>query len=110
MKRRLVFLPLFALLIFCLGAPVAYAQKESLQSQVLSYVGKTYGSIQDPEYISYDQALRDYMVKRIKHKFGVELDPRTYSGFDLLEIEAVLRCKKSEEPLNIFLEMFPKHQ
>ena len=72
--------------------------------------GKTYGSVQDPEYVSYDQALRDYMVKRIKQKFGVELDPKKYSGFDLLEIEAVLRCRKSDEPLDIFLNMFPKQQ
>ena len=78
--------------------------------QLLTQAGKTYGSPQDPEYISYDQALRDYMVKRIKQKFGVEVDPKKYSGFDLLEIEAVLKCKKSGEPLDIFLKMFPKQQ
>ena len=78
--------------------------------QLLMQAGKTYGGVQDPEYISYDQALREYMVKRIKQKFGVELDPKKYSGFDLLEIEAVLKCRKSDEPLDIFLKMFPKHQ
>ena len=104
--RRGLFL-LFALGVFCFNVPAAYADKEPLQSQVLSYVGKTYGGVQDPEYISYDQALRDYMVKRIKQKFGVELDPKKYSGFDLLEIEAMLKCKKSDEPLDIFLKMFP---
>ncbi len=110
MKGRWVFLLLFAPVVFCLNIPAAYADKEPLQSRVLNYVGKTYGDVQDPEYISYDEALRDYMVKRIKQKFGVELDPKKYSGFDLLEIEAVLRCRKSEEPLDIFLKMFPKQQ
>ena len=84
--------------------------EEPLRSQVLNYVGKTYGGVQDPEYVSYDQALREYMVKRIKQKFNVELDPKKYSGFDLLEIEAVLKCKKSDEPLDIYLKMFPKQR
>lgn len=110
MKRRWVFFLLFATTVFCLSVPAAYADKEPLQSRVLNYVGKTYGGVQDPEYVSYDQALRDYMVKRIKQKFGVELDPKKYTGFDLLEIEAVLRCRKSDEPLDIFLNMFPKQQ
>jgi hypothetical protein len=110
MKTRGVFFLLFAITVFYLNVPAAYADKEPLQSQVLNYVGKTYGGVQDPEYISYDQALREYMVKRIKQKFGVELDPKKYSGFDLLEIEAVIRCRKSNEPLDIFLTMFPKQQ
>jgi len=78
--------------------------------QLLTQAGKTYGGVQDPEYVSYDQALRDYMVKRIKQKFGVELDPKKYSGFDLLEIEAMLKCRKSDEPLDGFLKMFPKQK
>src|SRR4030067_2021126 len=108
MKARWDFFLLFAFLVFCLNVPSAYADKEPSQSQVLNYVGKTYGGVQDPEYISYDQALRDYMVKRIKQKFGVELDPQKYSGFDLLGIEAGLKCIKSEDPSHLFLKMFPK--
>jgi hypothetical protein len=110
MKRRWVFFLLFAITVFCLSVPATHADKEPLQSRVLNYVGKTYDGVQDPEYVSYDQALREYMVKRIKQKFGVELDPKKYSGFDLLEIEAVLRCRKSDEPLDIFLNMFPKQR
>ncbi len=86
------------------------AEKVFFDPQLMTQAGKTYGGVQDPEYVSYDQALRDYMVKRIKQKFGVELDPKKYSGFELLEIEAVLRCRKSDEPLDIFLKMFPKQQ
>jgi hypothetical protein len=37
------------------------------------------------------------------------LDPKTYSGFDLFEISPFFKCKKSNEPFDIFLKMFPKH-
>ncbi|MGQ9646587.1 MAG: hypothetical protein ACUVWO_08635 [Thermodesulfobacteriota bacterium] len=92
------------------NVPQAYPQQERLLSEVLNYAGKTYGGLRDPEYISYDQALREYMVKRIKLKFGVELDPKKYSGFDLLEIESLFDCKKSDEPFELFLKMFPKQR
>jgi len=110
MKTKWVLAGIVIMLFVCLNISSARADEKSLQSQVLNYVGKTYGGVQDPEYVSYDQALREYMVKRIKQKFGVELDPKKYSGFDLLEIEAVLKCKKSDEPLDIYLKMFPKQR
>jgi hypothetical protein len=47
-------------------------------------------------------------VKRIDKEFGIALDPKKYSGFDLLEIEALFKCKKSNEPYDIFLKPFPK--
>jgi len=78
--------------------------------QLLTDAGKSYGGVQDPEYVSYDHALRDYMVKRIKKKFGVELDPKTYSGFDLLEIESFFECKKSDESFELFIKMFPRQR
>jgi hypothetical protein len=104
---------LFLLLVFsipCMNVPAAYAQKERLLSEVLNYAGKTYGDAQDPEYVTYDQALREYMVKRIKQRFGIELDPKKYSGFDLLEIESFFECKKSDEPFDLFLAMFPRQR
>jgi hypothetical protein len=86
-----------------------FANEKDLRSQVLAYGGKTFKGIQDPEYISYDQALRDYLVKEINKRYGITLDPKTYSGFDLLEIEAFIKCKKPTEPLDVFLKKFPKH-
>jgi len=74
----------------------------------LPYAGKSSKGVQDPEYISYDLALRNFLVKRIHKRFGIALDPKTYPGFDLLEIEALFKCKKPNEPFNIFLKMFPK--
>ncbi len=76
--------------------------------QLLNYAGKSYEGVQDPEYVSYDSALREYLVKWIHERFGITLDPKTYSGFDLLEIEALLKCKKSEEPADAILKIFPK--
>lgn len=71
--------------------------------------GKSYTGTQDPSYLTSDLAFREYMVKRINKRFGVALDPKTYSGFDLLEIESLFKCKKSDEPFDMFLKMFPKH-
>ena len=78
--------------------------------QLSTHAGKSYGGLQDPDYISYDSALREYMAKRIHQQFGITLDPKTYSGFDLLEIESLLKCKKSDEPPDVLLKMFPKYR
>jgi hypothetical protein len=71
--------------------------------------GNSYTATQDPSYLTNDLAFREYMVKRINKRFGVALDPKTYSGFDLLEIESLFKCKKSDEPFDMFLKMFPKY-
>jgi hypothetical protein len=76
--------------------------------QLIPHTGKSFREAQDPEYRSYESTLREYMVKRIQQKFGLALDPKKYSGFDLLEIEAFLKCKKAEESPEAFLKQFPK--
>ncbi len=93
----------------CIITPPAHSSDGSLKSRVLEYAGKTFTSTQDPSYHLYDLALREYMVDRIQKRFGVALDPKKYSGFDLLEIESCFKFKKSDEPLEMFLKMFPKH-
>lgn len=79
------------------------------RSQLLSHAGESYATAQDPSYQKYDLALREHMVDRINKRFGIALDPKTYSGFDLLEIEALFKCKKKEEPFDLFLKVFPRH-
>ena len=64
---------------------------------------------QEPSSLTNDLAFREYMVKRINKRFGVALDPKTYSGLDLLEIESLFKCKKSDEPFDMVLKMFPKY-
>jgi hypothetical protein len=100
------------IIIFCvfLGPFSTLANDVFFDPQLLSYAGKSYEGVQDPQYISYDSALREYLTKRIHERFGITLDPKTYSGFDLLEIEALLKCKKSEEPADTILKMFPKYR
>ena len=82
------------------------AQGQNLRAKVLQHAGKTFTASQDPEFLAYDQALRDYVSKRIERKYGVTVDPKEYSGFALLEIEAFLKCKKSTETLDPFLAKF----
>jgi hypothetical protein len=90
-------------------APSSQGKETQLSSEVLSHAGESYRAVDDPAYISYDRALRICVADRIKKEFGVALDPKTYSGFDLLEIEALLKCKKADEPVEDFLKGFPKH-
>ncbi len=102
----------FFLMVPILGAwvipsPVC-AKENSSQYELLDHAGKSYSGAQDPSYLDYDLALRKYVADRILKRFGIALDPKTYSGFDLLDIEALFKCKKSEEPFDLFLKMFPK--
>jgi hypothetical protein len=100
------------LILLCLGliASLSFAKETSMAARVATYDGKSFTGFQDPEYASYDQALREYLAKRIDQEFGIALDPKKYSGFDLLEIEALFKCKKSNEPYDMFLKAFPKRR
>jgi hypothetical protein len=102
----------FFLMVTILGSWVitspVYANENPLQVQILDHAGKSYSGPQDPSYLDYDLALRKYVADRILKQFGVALDPKNYSGFDLLDIEALFKCKKSEEPFDLFLKMVPK--
>ena len=86
----------------------ADAKENSLEYQLLDHVGKSYSGTQDPSYLEYDLALRKYIADRILKRFGIALDPQIYSGFDLLDIEALFKCKKSEEPFDLFLKKSSK--
>ena len=110
MKSKWFSLTLLTILFFGLTVSSAFAKEAVMPARVTAYDGKSFAGLQDPEYLSYDQALREYLVKRIDQKFGIALDPKKYSGFDLLEIEALFKCKKSNELYDIFLRMFPKHR
>ena len=104
---------IWIILIFALTYSIAMAGsapsgQKGLASRIYAYEGKLFTGLQDPDYKDYDLALRNHLVRRIHKRFGIELDSRTYSGFDLLEIESLIRFKKSIEPLEPFLRMFPK--
>jgi hypothetical protein len=110
MKSKWVLAIFSTFLCFGFTAFGAFAKNAAMPQRMAAYDGKTFTGFQDPEYVSYDQALREYLVKRIDQRFGIVLDPKKYSGFDLLEIEALFKCKKSNEPFDMFLKMFPKQR
>jgi hypothetical protein len=110
MKSKWVLTILFVILWSGITASSSIAKEIVTPARAAVYDGKTFKGFQDPEYLSYDLGLRKYLVKRIDQRFGIALDPQKYSGFDLLEIEALLKCKKSNEPFDMFLKMFPKRR
>jgi hypothetical protein len=97
-----------AILCLIVGVCQVQSREKDLLSQVWAYNGKSYQGVQSPEYSSYDMALRNYLAKRIERRFGVTLDPQKYSGFNLLEIESLFKCKKTSEPFDLFLKRFPR--
>ncbi len=108
-KQIIRFLPMLTIFLLpCMVSPSVFAKTTPLESQLLEYAGKPYAGAQDPSYLNYDSILREVMVKRIQKQFGISLDPKIYSGSDLLEIEALFRCKKPDEPFDTFLKIFPK--
>jgi hypothetical protein len=108
-KNFFSFLSMLLILLWSLTTVSSVQGKDGqLGSEVLSHVGESYKGVEDPAYISYERVLRAYVVERIKKEFGFALNPKTYSGFDLLEIEALLKCKKANEPVEDFLKGFPK--
>lgn len=96
------------LLLAAISVPCAFSKDGSVSSELSVFTGKWFKGTGDPEFTSYDAALRHALVKRIKNKFGLELDPNAYHGIDLLELEALIRCKKSGESFDLFLKMFQK--
>jgi hypothetical protein len=101
---------MITIFLLALGIPPpAHSNWDGFPPQVLVFAGKSYKGVEDPEYVSYDLSLRNYLINRISGRFSVVLDPKTYSGFDLLEIESLFKCKKRDEPFEIFLKMFPRH-
>ena len=107
MRSVLIILILALACTIAMAGPAPSGQK-GLVSRIYAYEGKLFTGPQDPDYKDYDLTLRNHLVRRIHKRFGIELDLRTYSGFDLLEIESLIRFKKSNEPLEPFLRMFPK--
>ena len=108
MKLKWIFIGILLSLSIWMTPSSILAKGMAMPPQVLAFGGKTFAGFQDTEFQSYDQILREYLVKRIDQQFGITLDPKKYSGLDLLEIEALFKCKKSNEPFDMFLEMFPK--
>ncbi len=73
---------------------------------IVAYSGRYFMDPSSPEYSSYDREMSMYVAKRIREKYHVDLDYRSYSAFDLLEIEALLKCKRSDESVESLIQRF----
>jgi len=73
---------------------------------IVAYAGRYFANPSSAEYSSYNQEMSMYVAKRIKEKYAVDLDYKSYSAFDLLEIEALLKCKRSDESVESLLKRF----
>ncbi len=102
-KDHVWVLPILMIAFWCSASPV-HGRDASLLSEILSHAGQSYRGTQDPEFLAYDSALRRYVMERINKRFGIKLDPKSYSGFKLLEIEAAFNCRKSDEPFDVLLK------
>jgi hypothetical protein len=109
-KEKVWFVLISITVLWCsVITPPVHSMDSSMKFRVLDHTGKSYTGNQDPAYLTYDSALREYIADRINKRFGFALDPKAYSGFDLLEIESLFKFKKTEEPFDMFLKMFPKN-
>ena len=105
MKSIAIFLLIFSPgLIF---APLIHA-KITPGKGILDYAGRYFRDRSSPDYSSYDREMSMYIAKKIKVKYNVDLDLTSYSAFDLLEIEALLKCKKSDESVESLLKRVQK--
>jgi len=82
------------------GAPIPHG------SEILTYGGRFFRNPSSSEYVSYDQTMSMQVAERIKRRYRVNLDYTSYSAFELLEIEALLKCKKSDETVESLLKRF----
>jgi hypothetical protein len=110
MRFKCVLTLMIVLLVTVMIVPSIFSKDGGLPSELSGFDGKWFKGTQDSEFKNYDLALRNYLVKRIKKQYGLELDPNAYSGIDLLELGSLIRCKKSKESFDFFLKMFRKTQ
>jgi hypothetical protein len=103
--KRILFL--FGVFFILLSFP-GYTKDGRLPSEFLKYEGRHFKGMEDPEFQQYDLALRDYLSKHLQKHYGIEVDPKAFSSFDLLELEALVKCKKQGESLDAILKLFPR--
>jgi hypothetical protein len=88
-------------------APCMHAKKTP-SGGIVGYAGQYFKDPSSRDYSSYDREMSMYVAKRIKAQYNVDLNYTSYSAFDLLEIEALLKCKKSDEGVESLLKPFQK--
>ena len=72
--------------------------------EILDYAGHYFSDRSSPDYSCYDREMSKYIATKIKVEYHVDLDLTSYSAFELLEIEALLKCKKPDESVESILK------
>ncbi|MBW2057683.1 MAG: hypothetical protein JRH07_10710 [Deltaproteobacteria bacterium] len=105
MKRTLVLIALVSLLGLIACPPRAGSQQVSRLAA--EYGGKVFKSPSDPDYLSYQKQAKAILLRKIRDRYGVDLNGENLSPDQLLEIEALLRVKRSDESVEYILNRFP---
>jgi len=92
----------FSLILY---PPFATSQEASKLGP--KYGGRIFKSPSDPEYLSYEREAKAILLQEIRDRYGVELNGDILSSDQLLEIEALLRLKRTRESVEHILNRFP---
>ncbi len=105
MKKTTLAISLVVLFSFFFSSPFVRSQEASKLGS--KYGGKIFRIPSDPDYISYEREIKTILLQKIKSHYGVELRGDLLSSEQLLEIEALLRFKRSNESVEYILSRFP---
>jgi hypothetical protein len=105
MKKTACLSALIFALTLMLCPPGTMAQEASGLGP--KYGGMLFAGPSDPQYRSYEQAIKPILLDQIEREYGVVLNGERLSPEELLEINALLRLKRSDEPVDYILNRFP---
>ena len=105
MKKTAFLISLVCLFSLVLYPPLTRSQEASKLGP--KYGGKTFQSPSDPDYLSYEREIKPILLQKIRNQYDVELNGDVLSSEQLLEIEALLRLKRSDESVEHILSRFP---
>jgi hypothetical protein len=105
MKKTVLFLVLVGFLCLVLCPLPALSQEASRLGP--KYGGRTFKSPSDPDYLSYEREIKSILLDKIRKQYGVDLNGDALSSEQLLEIDALLRLKRSDESVDQMLTRFP---
>jgi hypothetical protein len=105
MKKAAFISSLVFFIVLFLYPPLSTSQEASKLAS--KYGGRIFKSPSDPDYLSYEREIKALVLQEIRKQHGVELNAEGLSPNQLLEIEALLRLKRSSEPVENILRRFP---
>lgn len=95
-------------LFFSLVLCPAFTRSQEASKLGSRYGGKIFKTSSDPEYLSYEREIKAILLLEIKDEYGVELNGDILSSDQMLEIQALLRFKRSDESVEHILSRFPE--